>query len=56
MHKFLWDFEIQMDHLGQTTRISDSQQTKKSTCQTVDFAVPADYKVKFKESEKKDLA
>ena len=31
MHKVLWDFEIQTDHLifSQTTRFSDSQQKKK---------------------------
>ena len=28
--------------------------TKKWTCQIVDFAVPADFKVKLKESDKRD--
>ena len=30
------------------------QKAKKKTCRTVDFAVPADHRVKLKESEKKD--
>ena len=52
-------------NLGQTTRPTDSQQTKKKkkekkkekkkrTCRIVDFAVPADQMVKLKKSEKKD--
>ena len=52
-------------NLGQTTRPSDSQQKKKKkkkkkkkrkkrTSRIVDFAVPADHRVKQKESEKKD--
>ena len=40
-------------NLGQTTRPYNNQQ-KKRTCKIVDFAVPADHRVKFKESEKKD--
>ena len=35
------------------TRLSDSRK-KKSTCWLVDFAVPADHKVKLKENEKRD--
>ena len=34
-------------NLGQTTRFSDSQQ-KMRTCRVVDFAVPANYRVKLK--------
>ena len=34
-------------------RPRDSQQ-KKRTCQIVDFVIPADHKVKLKESEKRD--
>ena len=55
MHKFLWDFEIQTDQ-----QILPRQpdliiiKKKKRTCKIVDFAIPADYKVKLKESEKKD--
>ena len=40
-------------NLGQTTRSYNNQQ-KKWTCNIVDFAVPADHRVKLKESEKKD--
>ena len=37
------------------TRPSDSQQQQKNrTSQTVDFAVPADHRVKLKASEKRD--
>ena len=42
-----------LSNLSQTTRPSDSQQ-KKRTCKIVDFAVPADHRVKLKESKKKD--
>ena len=40
-------------NLGHKTRPYDSQQ-KKRTCRIGDFAVPADHKVKLKESEKKN--
>ena len=52
-HKLLWEFEIQTDH-----QISARQpdlmiiNKKKRTGRTVDFAVPADYRVKLKECEK----
>ena len=54
-HKILWDFEIQTDHLI-TARRPDLVliNKKKRTCQIVDFAVPADHRVKLKEIEKKD--
>ena len=54
-HKLLWDFEIQTDD-----QISARRQDlmiinkKKRTCRIVDFAVPADHKVKLKECEKRD--
>ena len=53
-HKLLWDFEIQTDHLISARR-SDLLiiNKKKRTCKIVDFAVPADNRVKLKESEKK---
>ena len=38
-------------NLGQTTRPSNNQQ-KDGTCRIVDFAVPADHRVKVKEIEK----
>ena len=40
-------------NLGQKTSPYSNQQ-KKRTCKIVDFAVPADHKIKRKESEKKD--
>ena len=54
-HKLLRDFDIQTDHLiGQKTRPNNNQQQKKRTCKIVDSAVPADDRIKLKESEKKD--
>ena len=47
--KLVWDFEIQMYHLMYHLIIINKE---KRTCRTVDFAVPADHKVKLKESEK----
>ena len=46
-HKVLWDFDIQTDHLNsaQTTGLINN-----AWC-LVDFAVPADHRVKIKESE-----
>ena len=41
-------------NLGQTTRPSDSQQKRKKICRIVEFSVPADHRVKHKESEKRD--
>ena len=32
----------------------EKKKEKKGTCKIVDFAVPADYRIKLKESEKKD--
>ena len=40
-------------NLGQKTR-SHSNQQKKRTRKIVDYAVPADHRIKLKESEKKD--
>ena len=55
-HKLLWDFNIQTDHLIQATRpdLIIINKKKKRTCKTVDFAVPADHRIKLKECEKKD--
>ena len=39
---------------SQTTRSYNNQKQKKITCKIVDFVVPADHRVKLKESEKKD--
>ena len=66
-HKFLWDFEIQTDHLISARRLvivkkkkekktsSDSKKKKekKRTCRLVDFAILANHRVKLKESEKR---
>ena len=40
-------------NLGQKTRPYNNQQQKKP-CKIVDFAVPADYRIKLKECEKRD--
>ncbi len=40
-------------NLGQKTRLNKNQQKKKRTCQIVDFAIPADHRIKLKEREKK---
>ena len=54
-HKLLWDFNIQTDHLILARR-SDLMiiNKQKRTCKIVDFAVPADHRIKLKECEKKD--
>ena len=60
-HKLLWDFDIQTDHLI-SARWPDliistkkkKKKKKKRSCKIVNFAVPADQKVKLKESEKKN--
>ena len=48
-----WDTTGSLN-LGQTTRSYNNQQQKKRTCRIVDFAVPADHRVKSKECEKRD--
>ena len=54
-HKLFWDFEIQTDHLISARRPNlVIINKKKRTCWIVDFALPADNKVKLKENEKKD--
>ena len=54
-HKLLWDFDIQTDHLIPARRPElIIINKKKRTCKIVDFAVPADNRIKQKESEKKD--
>ena len=54
-HTLIWDFLIQMDPLisfrPQGFIIINRQ---KRTCRIMDFALPADHRVKLKESEKKD--
>ena len=41
-------------NLSQKTRLNNNQEKKKRTCKRVDFAVPADHRIKLKECEKKD--
>ena len=54
-HKLLWDFKIQTDHLIPARRPDlIIINKKKRTCKIVDFAVPADHRIKQKECEKKD--
>ena len=54
-HKLLWNFDIQTDHLISARRPRPyGYQQKKRTWKIVDFAVPADHRLKLKESEKKD--
>ena len=54
-HKFLWDFNIQTDHLISARRPDLIMiNKKKRNCKIVDFAVPADHRIKLKESEKRD--
>ena len=50
-HKLLWDFDIQMDHLisARTPDLIIINKKKK-----IDFAVPADHRIKLKECEKRD--
>ena len=52
-HKLLWDFDIQTDHLISARRPALIIINKK-ICKIVDFAVPADYRIKLKECEKRD--
>ena len=54
-HKLLWDLNIQMDHLILARRPDlIIINKKKRTCKIVDFALPADHRIKLKECEKKD--
>ena len=56
-HKLLWGFNIQTDHLILARRpclIITKKKKKKRICKILDFAVPADHRIKLKECEKKD--
>ena len=54
-NKILWDFEIQMDHLILARRPDLVLIIKKKrTNYLMDFTIPADRKMKIKESEKID--
>ena len=55
IHKLLWDFDIQTNHLISVRRpdlIIINKKTK--ICKIVDFAVPTDHRIKLKEYEKRD--
>ena len=57
-HKLLWDFDIHTDQRISARRpdliIIKRKKKKKRNCKIVDFAVPADHRIKLKECEKKD--
>ena len=54
-HKLLWDFDIHIDHLISARRPDLIIINKRKWIwKIVDFAVPADYRIKLKECEKKD--
>ena len=53
-HKLLWDFDIHTDRLISARRPDlIIINKKKRTCKIVDFAVPANPRIKLKECEKK---
>ena len=59
--KLLWNFDIQSDPLISARRLDliiINKKIKKRNCKIMDFAVPADLRIKLIESEKKydDLA
>ena len=55
-HKFLWDFEIQIDDLIPTWRPDlVIINKKKRICRILDFAALVDHRVKTKESELKNV-
>ena len=51
-HKFLWDIDIQTDHLISARKpdliVINKKKKRKRTCKIVDFAVPADHRIKLK--------
>ena len=50
-HKILRDFDLQTDHLISARRrdlIIMNPKKKKRNCKVVDFAVPADHRIKLK--------
>ncbi len=53
LHKLLWDFNIQTDHLIPARRL-DLIIINKKKCKIVIFAVPVDHRINLKEGEKKD--
>ena len=54
-YKLLWDFNIHTDHLISARRPDlIIINKKKKICKIVDFAVPADHRIKLKDCEKKN--
>ena len=59
-HNLLWDFDTQMDHLVSTSRpdliiiYKKKKKRKKKICKIIDFAVPADDRIKLTECERRD--
>ncbi len=54
-HKLLWNFDIHTDNLISPRRPDlIIINKKKTTCKIVNFAVPADHRIKLKECGKKD--
>ena len=54
-YKIIWDFEIQTDHLISVRRPDlIIMKKKKMSWLIVDFAIPADYRVKLKENQNRD--
>ena len=55
INNLLWDFDIHTDQLISVRRPDlIIVNKKKRTCKIVDFAVPAEHRIKLKECEKKD--
>ena len=56
-HKLLWDFNIHTDHVIPARRpdLIIINQKKKRTWRIVEFAVPADHRIKLKKCEKKGI-
>ena len=55
IHKLQWDFDIHTDHLISARRPDLIIINKKErTCKIVDFAVPADHRIKLKECKKRN--
>ena len=55
-HKLLWHFDIQTDHLisARQPDLKIINNNKRRTCRIVNFIVPADHRIKLKESKNKD--
>ena len=55
-HKLLWDFDVQTDHLISARRpdFIIINKKKRRISKIIDFAIPANVRIKLKECEKKD--